>query len=106
MNLSTLKLAICTLFLVMSVRADDWPMWARDPGRHMISPEKNPPTEWDIETGKYIKWKAAVGSKSYGNPVIANGLVFVGSNNEAHYDPNQTADAGNELCFRESDGKF
>src|SRR6185503_4063164 len=40
------------------------------------------------------------------NPVISNGLVFVGSNNEAHYDPSISTDGGNELCFRESDGKF
>ena len=60
-------------------------MWGRTPTRHMISPEKNPPTDWDVESGKNVKWKASVGSKSYGNPVIANGLVFVGTNNEAFY---------------------
>src|SRR3954464_14055651 len=82
--------------------AEDWPMWGRTPQRHMVSPEKNPPTDWDVESGKNVKWKANVGSKSYGNPVISNGLVFVGSNNEAHYDASMTADGGNELCFRES----
>src|SRR5262245_53021357 len=87
-------------------RAEDWPMWGRTRERHMVSSEKNPPTEWDIESGKNLKWKAAVGSKSYGNPVIYKGLVFIGSNNEAHYDPSITADGGNEICFRESDGKF
>jgi outer membrane protein assembly factor BamB len=81
-------------------------MWGRTPDRHMIAPEKDPPTEWDIESGKNIKWKAAVGSKSYGNPVIAGGFVFIGTNNEAHYDPQQIADGGNELCFAEADGKF
>jgi outer membrane protein assembly factor BamB len=86
--------------------AEDWPMWGRTPQRHMVSPEKNPPTDWDVESGKNVKWKANVGSKSYGNPVIANGLVFVGTNNEAFYDPKITADGGNEICFRESDGKY
>ena len=71
--------------------AEDWPMWGRTPQRHMVSPEKNPPTEWDVESGKNVKWKANVGSKSYGNPVIANGLVFVGTNNEAFYDAKITA---------------
>ena len=86
--------------------ADDWPMWGRTADRHMVSPEKNPPTDWDVESGKNIKWKANVGSKSYGNPVVANGLVFVGTNNEAFYDSSIQADGGNEICFRESDGKF
>jgi hypothetical protein len=79
--------------------AADWPMWGRTPQRHMVSPEKNAPTEWDVESGKNVKWKANVGSKSYGNPVVANGLVFVGTNNEAFYDPKITADGGNEICF-------
>ena len=42
-------------------------MWGRTPQRHMVSPEKNPPTDWDVESGKNVKWKANVGSKSYGN---------------------------------------
>ena len=84
----------------------DWPMWGRTPDRNMFTPEKNPPTDWDFDSGKNIKWKAHVGSKTYGNPVVVGGLVFVGSNNEAHYDKNILADGGNELCFRESDGKF
>src|ERR1041385_1828402 len=70
----------------------DWPMWGRTPSRNMVSPEKNPPVDFDFEKGKNIKWKAAVGSKSYGNPVIAGGLVFVGSNNEHHSDPKLMAD--------------
>ena len=86
--------------------AADWPMWGRTPQRNMITPEKNAPTDFDFESGKNIKWKAPVGSKSYGNPVVAGGLVFVGSNNEHHYDPKITADGGNLLIFRESDGKF
>jgi outer membrane protein assembly factor BamB len=107
-NRARLLLAIVILLGGRAQRAaaEDWPMWGRTPQRHMVSPEKNPPTDWDVESGKNIKWKAAVGSKSYGNPVVAGGLVFVGSNNEAFYDKKITADGGNELCFRESDGKF
>ncbi len=86
--------------------AEDWTMWGRTPQRHMVSPEKNPPIDWNVESGKNVKWKAAVGSKSYGNPVVAGGLVFVGTNNEAFYDPAFKADGGNEICFKESDGKF
>ena len=81
-------------------------MWGRTPQRHMVSPEKNPPTEWDIESGKNVKWKAHVGSKSYGNPVIVNGVVYIGTNNEAFYDKAITADGGNEIAFAEADGKF
>ena len=37
--------------------------------------------EWDPTGSKNIKWVAKLGSQSYGNPVVADGKVFVGSNN-------------------------
>ena len=78
-------------------------MWGRTPLRNMVSPEKNPPTDWDVKTGKNILWSAALGSKSYGNPVVAEGMVFVGTNNEGHRDPNITADGGVLMAFDADD---
>jgi outer membrane protein assembly factor BamB len=87
-------------------RAEDWNMWGRTPDRNMVSHEKNPPTDWDPETKKNIKWVAQLGSQSYGNPVVAAGFVFVGTNNEARRDPKFVEDAGNFQIFKESDGSF
>ena len=92
-------------------RAEDWTMWCRTPNRNMVSPEKNPPTEWDAKgendaPGKGIKWIAQLGSQSYGNPVVANGMVFCGSNNEGQYDKSFNKDAGVLLAFDEKTGKF
>jgi outer membrane protein assembly factor BamB len=100
--------AFAALCLVWSLRAlaDDWTMWGRTPTRNMVSPDKNPPTDWDVDTGKNIKWVANLGSKSYGNPIISNGIVYVGTNNENPRDPSMKADAGVLMAFRESDGKF
>ena len=84
----------------------DVTMWGLTPQRNMVSTEKNPPTDWDFETGKNIKWVADIGSKSYGNPVVSKGIVWIGTNNESHKDPAMTADAGVLMAFRESDGKF
>jgi len=86
--------------------ADDWPMWGRTPLRDMISPEKDPPTDWDIKTGKNILWSASLGSKSYGNPIVSNGMVFCGTNNEGHRDANNTADGGVLMAFDANSGKF
>lgn len=86
--------------------ADDWPMWGRTPQRNMVSPDKNPPTDWDVTTGKNILWSATLGSKSYGNPVVANGIVTVGTNNEGHRDPSLMADAGILMAFDANTGKF
>ncbi len=102
----TTLLAILGLAAVGPAMADDWPMWGRTPDRNMISLDRNPPTEWDVEAKDNVKWEAKLGSQSYGNPVVAGGLVFVGTNNEAKRDPRYTADGGVLMIFRESDGEF
>lgn len=86
---------------------EDWPTWGGKNHRNMINEtEKNMPTDWDIKSGKNIKWVRELGSQSYGNPVISNGKIFVGTNNEGLRDPKISGDKGNIFCFRESDGKF
>ena len=67
---------------------------------------KGLPTEWDVKTKKNVKWVADLGSQSYGNPVVAGGMVFVGTNNEALRDPKQPGDRGVLMAFRESNGEF
>jgi outer membrane protein assembly factor BamB len=83
-----------------------WPMWGGAPDRNMVSPMKGAPIEWDVKTKKNVKWVAALGSQSYGNPVVAGGMVFVGTNNEAPRDPKQGGDRGVLMAFRESNGEF
>jgi outer membrane protein assembly factor BamB len=81
-------------------------MWGGTLQRNMSSPVKNLPSTWDLKTKKNIKWKVELGSTSYGNPVVADGKVFVGTNNENPKNPEITGDQGVLMCFRESDGKF
>ena len=84
----------------------DWPMWGGTPDRNMVSNMKGLPAEWDVKTKKNIRWVADLGSQSYGNPVVAGGMVFVGTNNELLRDPKQPGDRGVLMAFRESDGEF
>ena len=84
----------------------DWPMWGGTPDRNMVSAMKGLPAEWDVKTKKNVKWVADLGSQSYGNPVVAGGMVFVGTNNELVRDKNQGGDRGVLMAFRESDGEF
>ena len=81
-------------------------MWGGTPDRNQVSNMKNVPSEWDVKTKKNIKWVADLGSQSYGNPVVAGGMVFVGTNNELLRDPKQGGDRGVLMAFRESDGEF
>ncbi len=84
----------------------DWPMWGGTPNRNLVSGMKGLPLEWDVKTKKNIKWVADLGSHSYGNPVVASGMVFVGTNNEGLRDPKQPGDRGVLMAFREATGEF
>jgi len=81
-------------------------MWGGGPNRNMVSDEKGIPRTWDIKTKTNIKWEAELGSQSYGNPVVAGGKIFVGTNNELLRNPKLGGDRGVVMCFRESDGEF
>jgi outer membrane protein assembly factor BamB len=83
----------------------DWPMWGGTPDRNMVS-SQHVLTSWDVKTGKNVKWVAQLGSQSYGNPVVAGGQVYVGTNNELVRDPKEPGDKGVLMAFRESDGQF
>lgn len=84
----------------------DWPMWGGTPDRNMVSAMKGIATSWDVKTKKNIKWVASLGSQAYGNPVVAGGQVYVGTNNEGSRDPAVKGDKGVLMAFRESDGEF
>ncbi|MEX0718757.1 MAG: PQQ-binding-like beta-propeller repeat protein [Planctomycetaceae bacterium] len=92
----------------MKVGKDDWPQWGGWKGKNNTPEAKNLPTEWDVKTGKNVKWAAPLGSQTYGNPVIANGKVFVGTNNHHAYLKRfpKDVDLGCLLCFDEKTGEF
>ena len=102
------RLAFISLFVLASLTAiqADWPMWGGTPSRNMVSSMKGLPTTWDIKTGKNVKWVADLGSQSYGNPTVAEGVVVVGTNNELVRDPKQPGDRGVLMAFREATGEF
>ena len=89
-----------------SSQQSDWPMWGGTPDRNMISNMVGLPSDWDIATGHNIKWVAELGSQTYGNPVVAEGVVLVGTNNEAVKDLRQQGDMGVLIAFREEDGEL
>ncbi|HTY62648.1 MAG TPA: PQQ-binding-like beta-propeller repeat protein [Acidobacteriota bacterium] len=94
------------IILALPLISQDWPMWGGTPQRNMFSPVKNLPSSWDVQSGKNIKWKAELGSTSYGNPTVADGKIFLGTNNENPRNAEITGDKGVLMCFRESDGQF
>jgi outer membrane protein assembly factor BamB len=98
----------------------DWAQWGGSSHRNNTPEATGIPTSWDVggfdrktyewkkEDAENIKWVAKLGSQSYGNPVVAGGKVYVGTNNGSGYIkryPNKV-DLGCLLCFDEKDGSF
>ena len=90
-----------------------WPVFGGSNDRNMVNlTEKNMPTEWEAKAKKHVKWVARLGSRAYGGPVVANGKIYVGTNNEAPRNLRDTdknkrpIDRGIVMCFKESDGSF
>jgi outer membrane protein assembly factor BamB len=94
------------LIAQMQVKPGDWPQMGGSSLRNSVSDVADIPTQWDVESGENIRWAADLGNTTYGNPVVANGRVFVGTNNGAGYIQRypKTVDLGVLLCFQESDG--
>jgi outer membrane protein assembly factor BamB len=99
-------LSSALILLATSAISADWPMWGGTPSRNMVSDMKGLPTTWDVKTGKNVKWVAELGSQAYGNPTVADGVVMIGTNNEAMRDPKQPGDRGVLMAFNEDTGEF
>jgi outer membrane protein assembly factor BamB len=98
-------LAVVACLVASDPGVSEWPMWGGTPDRNMVS-SQHVLTNWDVKTGKNVKWVSQLGSQSYGNPVVAGGQVYVGTNNELVRDPKEPGDRGVLMAFRESDGQY
>lgn len=76
--------------------------------RNSVSEQEDIPESWDVASGENVAWFSKIGTEAYGNPVIANGRVFVGTNNEAAYVKRlpDTMDLGVLLAMNEKDGSL
>jgi outer membrane protein assembly factor BamB len=111
-------LAGCTAALAAPAAAQDWPMWGHDESRNMTSDVTGLPDtfvagdfvgatdEIDLSTTENVRWIAKLGSQSYGNPTIANGRVFVGTNNDTPRDPRFKGDYSTVYCLDEATGAY
>ena len=94
------------IFVAVLLRGADQPQWGEAWSRNMISKERGLPAEFDPKTGRNIKWVAKLGNETHSTPVVANGRVYIGTNNSDPRDPNHQGDRGVLMCFEESTGKL
>lgn len=114
-----LALMIVLLAGASLIAADsDWPMWGHSQFRNMYNP-KSKDLPVDIKPGQYkegtdhiemagtknVRWICKTGSLTYGNPVVADGRVYVGTNNDGRNDPRFKGDYSLLKCIDEKTGK-
>lgn len=91
-----------------NVGPGDWPQWGGTIHRNHVAFGQTVPTNWDIKSGENVKWSVPLGSQTYSSPVVANGKVFIGTNNAHGYVKEHPAkeDVSCLLAFEEATGKF
>jgi outer membrane protein assembly factor BamB len=108
--------------LCTPIRARDWSQWGGSPARNMVSaahslsisfdpgklkPHASGQTQVDMASTRDVKWAARLGSHSYGNTVVADGRVYVGTNDSYLRDPRfQKTRGGLILCLDEQTGQL
>jgi outer membrane protein assembly factor BamB len=100
-----------------AARADDWTQWGGGAMRNMASRETGLPATFhpgrknrerlgfDPATAKDVRWIARLGSENYSAPVVADGRVYIGTNDEDLDDPRLRPTRGGVLlCLDERTG--
>ena len=115
--------ALAVIAFAVQLPAQDWPQWGGTANRNMYSPMKGLPDHFTTDRSAEIKfkrgtgevdranlanlrWAAKLGSQSYGNVTVAQGRVFIGTNNENPRDPRHVGDRSILLCLDENTGEF
>ena len=99
--------------------ASDWTQWGGSDARNQVSQETHLPATFvpgdkradgsgiDMATTQNVRWVQRLGSQTYGNPTVAKGRVFVGTNDYFVNDSRYPATRGGLVkCFRESNGEL
>jgi outer membrane protein assembly factor BamB len=85
-----------------------WPIFGGGPSRNMVNlAVRDLPGDWSVEEGnvRNIKWTAELGQKTFSTPVVAEGMVFIGTS-RVKRENGVRIDHAVLLAFREADGKL
>ncbi len=94
------------LALARVAEGADQRQWGERFTRNMVSRETGLPETFDPATGLNVRWVAELGTETYATPVVADGRVYLGTNNARPRDPRHTGDRGVLVCFDERTGAF
>jgi outer membrane protein assembly factor BamB len=103
--------------LSISALAGDWPQWGGRDSRNLVSAEEGLADRFDpvkkipadgSDNASNVKWVAKLGNSAYGNPTVAGGRVFVGTDDRmlSASDRFKPAKGGMVQCFDERTGEL
>ncbi len=105
-NAHVLTTWVCTVLFVTVCFAGDQAQWGQAWTRNMVSGEVGLVEDFDPATGRNVKWVAPLGSQTWATPVISQGRIFLGTNNDPPRDPRHKGDRSLLLCLDEKDGSL
>lgn len=98
--------ALCFILGTFLCVAADQTQWGQPWSRNLVSAEKKLADFFDPKSGVNVKWSAELGTETYSTPIIADGRVYIGTNNEHPRDLKHEGDRGVLLCLDEKTGKL
>lgn len=117
--LGSICVHLCSSVAHFSASADDWPVWGKDATRNMTTDAPGKiPTDFhpgeeigrsgkiDPQSMKKVKWVSKIGSQAFGNTVVSQGKVLLGTNNESPRDPKYKGDRSVFYCLDEATGEL
>ena len=118
-SLNALVVVLAVAWWATAVRAADWPQWGGADARNLASDERGIPATFepgkkyprsqgiDPATTRNVRWTYRLGGDNYSCPAVAQGRVFIGTNDNVLGDPRlKTTGGGSLLCLDEATGKL
>ncbi|MFP4057802.1 MAG: PQQ-binding-like beta-propeller repeat protein [Candidatus Brocadiia bacterium] len=109
---------LLTLVAAAASSGGDWPQWGGSDARNMVSPEQGLPASFEpgkksggsiaLATTRNVLWAARLGCYAYGNPTVADGRLFVGTDDDTLRGDKRLkrTRAGLVQCFDAATGKL
>jgi len=109
----------CVVLTTSALTAGDWTQWGGSDNRNLVSGERNLSGSFtrgqkgsdgniDPATAENLRWAVRLGSAAYGNPTVADGRVFVGTDDltVSEDDRFSRTRGGLVKCFDEKTGRL
>jgi outer membrane protein assembly factor BamB len=72
----------------------------------MVSAESPLPASFNPDSNLNLRWSVPLGSETHSTPIVANGRIFIGTNNGNPRDPRHQGDRGVLMALDETSGRL